>query len=85
MSYGVGRRRSSDPALLWLWCRPAATALIPPLAWETLYATGVALEMAATAAGLCQSHGNAVLSHVFNLHRSSREVWILNPLSKARN
>ena len=21
-------------ALLWLWCRPAAVALIPPLAWE---------------------------------------------------
>ena len=23
-----------DPALLWLWCRPAATAPIQPLAWE---------------------------------------------------
>ena len=23
-----------DPALLWLWCRLAATALIRPLAWE---------------------------------------------------
>ena len=23
MSCGVGRRRSLDPALLWLWCRPA--------------------------------------------------------------
>ena len=30
--------------LLWLWCRPAATALIQPLAWEPPYATGVALE-----------------------------------------
>ena len=31
-SCGVGRRRSSDPALLWLWRRPAATAPIRPLA-----------------------------------------------------
>ena len=44
MSYGVGCRRSWDPALLWLWCRPGATALIRPLAWEPPYATGVALK-----------------------------------------
>ena len=43
---GVGSRRSSDPALLWLWCRPAATALIRPLAWESPYAAGAAQEMA---------------------------------------
>ena len=34
MSCGVGHRCGSDPALLWLWCRPAAAALILPLAWE---------------------------------------------------
>ena len=33
-----------DPALLWLWCRPAATAPIQPLAWEPPYAEGVALK-----------------------------------------
>ena len=44
MSCGVGRRHSSDLALLWLWCRPAATAPIRPLAWEPPYATGAALE-----------------------------------------
>ena len=33
-----------DPKLLWLWCRPAATALIQPLAWEPPYAVGVALK-----------------------------------------
>ena len=43
VSCGVGRRRGSDPALLWLWCRPAAVALIQPLAWEPPYAVGVAL------------------------------------------
>ena len=32
------------PALLWLWRRPAATALIQPLAWEPPYATGAALK-----------------------------------------
>ena len=46
MSCGVGRRHSSDAALLWLWLwhRLAATALIRPLAWEPLYATGAALK-----------------------------------------
>ena len=44
MSCGVALRRSSDLALLWLWCRPAATALTRPLAWEPPYATGAALK-----------------------------------------
>ena len=33
-----------DLALLWLWCRPAAVALIRPLAWEPPYTAGVALK-----------------------------------------
>ena len=32
--------------VLWLWCRPAATAQIRPLAWEPAYAVGAALEKA---------------------------------------
>ena len=44
MSCGVGRRCSSDPVLLWLWCRWAATALIGLLAWEPPYASGAALK-----------------------------------------
>ena len=44
MSCGVGQRRSLDLELLWLWCRPAAMALIRPLVWEPPYATGVALK-----------------------------------------
>ena len=32
-----------DPMLLWLWYRPAATALIQTLAWELAFATGAAL------------------------------------------
>ena len=38
----VGRRRSSDLALL--WCRPVAASLIRPLAWEPPCASGVALK-----------------------------------------
>ena len=45
VSYGVGRRCSSDLALLWLWCRLAAMAPIHPLAWEPPYAAGAAQEM----------------------------------------
>ena len=37
MSCGVGRRHGSDLALLWLWLRLAATALIRPLAWKLPY------------------------------------------------
>ena len=44
MSCGVGHRRGSDPALLWLWRRPATVALIRPLAWEPPYAADAALE-----------------------------------------
>ena len=44
MSCGVGCRCSLNPALLWLWRRPAAVALIQALAWEPPYAAGVALK-----------------------------------------
>ena len=30
--------------LPWLWCRPAAVALIRPLAWELPYTSGAALK-----------------------------------------
>ena len=38
MSCGVGGRCSSEPTLLWLWPRPAATAPVQPVAWERPYA-----------------------------------------------
>ena len=44
MSCGVGRRRGLDLALLWLWCRPVAVALVGPLAWEPPYTLGVGLK-----------------------------------------
>ena len=46
LSWGEGRRRGSDPILLWLWHKLVAPALIPPLAWEPPYAVGEALEKA---------------------------------------
>ena len=33
-----------DLVLLWLWCRPAGTALIRPLAWKLPYAKGAVLK-----------------------------------------
>ena len=40
----VGSRHGSDLALLWLWYRPAAAALIGSLAWEPPYAMDVAMK-----------------------------------------
>jgi len=48
VSCGVGCRRGSDPALLWLWRRLVATAPIQPLAWEPPYAARAAQEIATT-------------------------------------
>ena len=44
MNCGVGQRRGSDLALLWLWYRLAATAPIRRLAWEPTYAAGAGLK-----------------------------------------
>ena len=44
MICGVGCRCGLDPALLWLWRRLAAAALIQLLVWELPYAAGVALK-----------------------------------------
>ena len=44
MSCGGVHRLGSDPALLWLWHRPVATALNVLPAWEPPYAAGVALK-----------------------------------------
>ena len=44
MNCCVSRRRGSDSALLWLWCRLAAAAPIRLLAWEYPYATSMPLK-----------------------------------------
>ena len=43
VSCGVGHRLSWNLMLPWLWHRPAATALMRPLAWEPPYAVGSGL------------------------------------------
>ena len=44
VSYGVGRRRSLDPPLLWLWHRPGGYS--SDLTWEPPCAAVAAQEMA---------------------------------------
>ena len=44
VSCGVGHRQGLDPALLWLWHRLVAVALIQPRAWELPYAVGATLK-----------------------------------------
>ena len=44
VSCGVGRRCGLNLSWLWLWRRPAAAALIRPLAWEPPYASGAVLK-----------------------------------------
>ena len=66
MSCGVGRRRSSDPALL--WCRPAAEAPIQPLAWEPPYAMGVALKKKKKDRGQA---GSKSKEHIFSVLQRS--------------
>ena len=44
MSCGVGHKSVLDLMLLWLWLRPAAIALIGPLALEPPYAADAALK-----------------------------------------
>ena len=44
MTCGVGRKCGLASTWLWLWYRPAALALIGPLAWEPPYAVGAALK-----------------------------------------
>ena len=62
MSCGVDRRCSLDPTLLWLWCRPAAVALIQPLVWELPYAVSVALKTKnVKGLGQCLGHGDTSL------------------------
>ena len=53
-----------------------------PVAYEGYQARG---QIGATAAGLCHSHSNAGSKPFCNLHHSSLQWQILNPLSEARD
>ena len=67
MSCGVGYRRGSDPVWLWLWCRLAAVAPIPPLTWEPPYTASAALK---------RGGGRTALSIYFSLGLLERHLKI---------
>ena len=53
-----------DLALLWLWCRLTATALILPLAWELAHVMGAALKgQEKKKRAIYKKMRNALLSH----------------------
>ena len=55
VSCGVDQRSGSNPELLWLWRRPAATAPTGPLALEFPYAAGMALKGTKKQKVICSS------------------------------
>ena len=80
VSYGVGCRLSSDLVVLWLWHRPAATAPTLPLAWEPLYATGVALKSKIKTKKICPNPGPSAQFEDF-ISSSQDPVSLLKALS----
>ena len=55
---------------------------VTPVAYGSSQARG---QFGAAAAGLYHSHSTSDLSSLFDLHHSSRQCWILNPLNKTRD
>ena len=91
MSCGVGRRHSLDLALLWLWSRSVAIALIGPLAWEPAYAASEAPKRPKTKQNKTkkQKNENQTRNILGNLNKTSDgnnrkgNTWPLPILSKA--
>ena len=75
LSCGVGCRRGSDPASLWLWRRPVAAAPIQPLAWEPPYAEGAAQEMATTTMVITDGYFWSSLCGTTGLVVASLHCW----------
>ena len=72
-SCSVGGRCSSDLVLQWLWCRLAAAAPIPPLAWELPCAARVAIKSKVKSiVGGCNHHLSWRQPHVINGFRIVR-------------
>ena len=81
VSCGVGHRRGSDLALLWLWCRPATVTPIQPLAWELPYAMG-ALEskkkISQTQRNLCSMVSLVKLYIARTWKEKRKQLWAWN-------
>ena len=73
MSCGVGCKRGSDLALLWLWRRLAATAPIQLLAWEPPYAVGAALEKAKRPKNKNKTKQKRRLSGEFKIYNNEKQ------------
>ena len=69
-------------SFLFLFCLYFAISWATPAAYGGSQARG---RIGAVATSLHQSHSNQDLSRVCNLHHSSRQRQIVNPLSKARD
>ena len=73
MSCGVGRRHVSDMALLWLWYRLAAAALIRPLAWKPPCAADLALKSKKKKRPISEKSTETIYMH--HEHQGSLPVW----------
>ena len=70
LSWGVGRKLSSDPELLWLWCRLAAGAPIRTLAGKFPNAMRVALKSKRERKEGGSTHSNLALGKSVLISRS---------------
>ena len=75
MSYGVGRRHGLDPALMQLWHRSAAIALIQPLPWKPPYAALKSKKKKDT------GNNCSLMKYKLNLEAPVEAQWLTNPHS----
>ena len=88
MSCGIGHRHSLDLVLLWLWCRPAAVALVGPLAWERPYAMGAALKKKKKKKEKKYTIEKKITVHIFDEYRcknSQQNHSQLNPTTHRKD
>ena len=81
MSCGVGWRCGSHPELLWLWCRPAVTAPIRPLAQEPPYAAGAALKRQTIKKHLLPNLNEQLIKHLASCRLLEIKGKLNNPRS----
>ena len=76
MSCAGSCRRSSAPALLWLWGRPAAATVTRPLAWERPQAADAALKRRKN-----KNKTNKKKTHLYmNVHSSQKVETTQKPI-----
>ena len=73
----MGPRHGLDLVWLWLWCRPAAVALIQPLAWDSPCAAGVALKSKAKQNKAYFTYKTKVLNLSYVINQGTQEAMCL--------